>query len=738
MPDKLVIVESPAKAKTIERYLGKGYEVTASKGHIRDLPESTLGIDTETFEPTYEILKGKEKIVAELTMKAKGKKVLLASDLDREGEAIAWHIAQLLGLSSKDTNRIVFNEITESAIKEAVEKPRTIDMSKVEAQVARRILDRIVGYKLSPLLWRTMTKGLSAGRVQSVALKFMVELEKKIMVFVPHDFFKIFMLVGNDRFTLTELQGKKFGNRSITTQEELDTVLKGLKASLFFVKEVKKRLSKRASPMPFITSTLQQSAISELGWSASRTMKIAQQLYEGIETEKGQIAFITYMRTDSTRISSQAREKAVEIIKNNFGERYIGPIKASKGGKKIQDAHEAIRPTYPEIDMEAAKKLISGDFLKLYALIWNRFLASQMAGAEYEVTEVTVIDKSDRFAFTLVGEKRVFDGFERVLTRSSKDELNHEYGQGQEIKPDDFIWEKETTKPPSRFTEASLVKELEKRGIGRPSTYATIISTLLDRKYVLRQSKELRPTLLGAIVNEFLTDHFPDVVDTNFTANMENELDEVEGGSKKWKEVIESFYDEFKTDLDQIDRKIKNGEFKIEFPTDRECECGSHFKVVFGRYGGYLKCPECDKNESIDMTIFSGVIDGKVILKDILQEQKKEREIDEKCPQCGSPLLLRKGRFGEFIACSAYPKCKYTRNMEIPAPCPKCGGTIGKLRSKKGKNYFKCSSCGELYWSEPTNMKCVACDSTLFIKVKRGGKKVYYCEKCKKEYPIEE
>ena len=738
MPDKLVIVESPAKAKTIGRYLGKNYEVAASKGHVRDLPESNLGLNPENFEPTYEVLKGKEKVVQELKKKSKGKKVFLASDLDREGEAIAWHISELLGLPRDEKNRIVFNEITESAIKSAILSPRNIDMSKVEAQVARRVLDRIVGYKISPLLWRTMTKGLSAGRVQSVALKLMVELEKKIAVFVPHRFFKIFAKTAEDRFALSQIEGKKFNNKSVTTEEKRDEIIEELSKSVLRVKDVKKRTSKRSAPMPFITSTLQQSAIGELGWSASKTMKVAQQLYEGIETDQGQIAFITYMRTDSTRISSQARDKAVEIISNSFGSEYVGPVRSGGKGKKIQDAHEAIRPTYPENDPEMAKKLLSGDNLRLYALIWNRFIASQMASAEYAVTDVELADESGKYILSLTGERKLFDGFERIISRSSKSEIGHDYKKGELVKPSKLEWEEDTTKPPSRFSEASLVKELEKRGIGRPSTYATIISTLLDRKYVLRQSRELRPTLLGSIVNEFLNEYFPDVVNTNFTANMEEELDGVENGSKKWRDVVHDFYEGFRIDLDQIDKKIKKGELRIEFETDRECSCGGAFKVVFGRYGGYLKCQSCDKNESVDMTSFTCVIDGKVLLKDVAPNQKLEVEIDESCPECGSNLVKRKGRYGEFIACSAYPKCKYTRNVRIDAHCPKCGGVVEKLRSKKGKNYYKCSSCGEMFWNEPTEEKCEICGSNLFLKVKRGGKRVKYCENCKKDFEVGE
>lgn len=738
MSSKLVIVESPAKAKTIARYLGKGYEVTASKGHVRDLPSSKFGINLDTLEPEYTILDGKEKVVSELKKKAKGKEILLASDLDREGEAIAWHIARILKLPDDKLNRIVFNEITETAIKNAVKSPRKIDMNKVDAQVARRVLDRIVGYKLSPLLWKTISRGLSAGRVQSVALKFVCDLESKIAAFKSHKFFKIFMVLNDRKIPLTRFEGKKFSNNSILSKEKLDSVLNDIKESTFKVTDISVKKSNRTHPNPLITSTMQQAAINELGWSASRTMKVAQQLYEGIETPEGHIAFITYMRTDSLRISDEARAKAVDYITGKFGKDYIGSGKTRKSNKKIQDAHEAIRPTYPERSPESVSHLLSGDNLRLYKLIWSRFFASQMASAVYEVTKVKIGDENDKYIFEHSGQKLIFDGFEKVLNKKqSAQETDLGIPKGQEVVPDELKHEEDQTKPSSRYTEASIVKELEGNGIGRPSTYATIIRTLLDRKYLAHNKKELVPTLLGNIVSCFLFQNFPDVINIEFTANMETELDEIENSEKEWKKVVGGFYKGFFEDLSQIEKKLKAGELKIKYATDMTCDCGGNYDVVFGRYGGYLKCSSCEKKQSLDMTIFAPMVDGKIILKSLVTENKQVTSIDEKCPKCGSELVLKKGRFGEFIACSSYPDCKFTRNVRIDAKCPKCGGAIEKLRSKKGKTYFKCSECSELFWKEPTSKKCPICDEPLYINIKKSGKSLY-CEKCKKDYEYED
>jgi len=734
----LVIVESPAKAKTIARYLGNGYEVASSKGHVRDLPASEFGVDLKTFEPSYEILKNKTKVVNELKKLAKGKRVLLASDMDREGEAIAWHLSKILNLPENDENRVVFSEITEKVIKEAVKSPRKIDSNKVNAQVARRVLDRIVGYKLSPLLWKSMKRGLSAGRVQSVALKFIAELESKRAAFKSHVFYKIFLEYKGKKIPLIKLDGKKFTNKSITSPERREQVIKELSGLTLYVMDQKKRKSLRKPPAPFITSTLQQASINELGWSASKTMKVAQQLYEGVETAEGTIAFITYMRTDSTRVSAEAQEKAKALIREHFGDDYIGTkSKPKKVKKNIQDAHEAIRPTYPEKSPESVKQagLLSGDHLKLYQLIWNRFIASQMAPAEYEVMETKIADKNNKYIFKYTREKLLFAGFEKLYSKKSEKEISDiSLPVGAEFKADKILWEEDKTTPPARFTEASLVKELEKKGIGRPSTYATIISTLLDRKYVVKQKRELIPTILGSIVADFLGKGFPEIIDEKFTANMEAELDEIEKSNKQWKEIIREFYDNFSQDLSKITKAIKSGELKLLYPTDRQCQCGNEMNIAFGRYGGYLKCPSCGKSEKLNMELTAPLLNGKVLLSEhVGTEKSKETFIDEKCPECGAPLVIRNGRYGQFIACSSYPKCKYTRNMTINTPCPICGGKVAKLRSKKGKTYFKCTSCGELFWNEPAGRKCPDCGKALVYLVKKGGKRVLYCENCKKE-----
>ncbi len=740
MSKKLVIVESPAKAKTISRYLGDGFEVTASKGHVRDLPESSFGIDLETLEPTYEILKGKQKVVSELKKIARGKEVLLAPDIDREGEAIAWHIARLLGLSESNKVRLVFNEITREAIRNAVDSPKTIDMNKVNSQLARRVLDRIVGYKLSPLLWRSIAGGLSAGRVQSVALRFIVELEKRITEFVPHKYYRVSLEIDGVRVPLTRIDGKKFGTDSITSKELLEEILQELRGSSFFVDEVSRKKKKRNPPPPFITSTMQQAAVSSLGWSASKTMRVAQQLYEGVETPEGNVAFITYMRTDSTRISDEAKKRVRHLIAERYGKNYTGFYKtATKKQTKVQDAHEAIRPTYIDRSPEQLKRLVSGDQLKLYSIIWNRFVASQMAPSEYEITNVTIKDQKGKYSFDLESQEQLFDGFEKLLPQPRfSNQTKLEFKKSEKVDPDSITSEEDMTKPASRFNEASLVKELEKRGIGRPSTYATIIGTLFDRKYVVKSGRELMPTLLGSVVSDFLTAGFPDVIDGKFTATMESELDDVESAAKDWKEVINDFMNSFAKDLGSVEKQIKNGRGSLEYSTDKPCECGGSYKLVFGRYGGYLRCPGCEKRESLDMTLSLPVLNGKVLLKDKLSELRVNSRLEEKCPECGADLVVKRGRFGEFVACSAYPNCRYTRNLRLEVPCAKCGGEIERLRSKKGKTYFKCSKCGELFWREPTRYKCDKCDGILSVKYKRGGSKVLYCQNCKQDSPFRE
>ncbi|MEA2066217.1 MAG: type I DNA topoisomerase [Thermotogota bacterium] len=738
MTKKLVIVESPAKAKTISRYLGKDYEVASSKGHVRDLPNSKFGVDLKTFEPTYEVVKNKKKVVSELKKKAKNKNVLLASDMDREGEAIAWHLSELLSLPKDEKNRIIFNEITKNAILDAVKEPQKIDNNKVDAQVARRILDRIVGYKLSPLLWKVIKGGLSAGRVQSVALKMIVELDKKIFHFKPHTYYKIFMKYADEKIPLDRINGKKFGKKSVNSEKEKDELLEELKAKEYYISSVKKSKSRRKPPNPFITSTLQQSSINELGWSASKTMRVAQQLYEGIETPEGNIAFITYMRTDSIRVSEVAKNTARKFIKENYGNEYIGTKKERKQkGKNIQDAHESIRPTYVDRSPKEIKKrkLIKGDHYRLYKLIWDRFIASQMTDSVYEITKVEIADIEKKYIFLHTFEKQVFPGHE-IISKKNKTSSSKEMEakKDKRIVPDGFLGEKTQTKPPSRYSEATLVKNLEKKGIGRPSTYATIISTLLTRNYVNKAGRELRPTLLGSVVSDFLIKEFPDIIDEDFTARLESELDEIENANLQWKKSIEGFFNSFSKDLNEVQESMSKGKIKLEYSTDVKCDCGGKFKLVFGRYGGYLKCEECEEKKSIDMNIFAPIDDHTVILHDVLKEYEEDAKLDEKCPKCGAPLVKKRGRYGEFIACSAYPKCKYTRNVRAEGPCPECGGIVEKMRSKKGKTYFKCTSCGKMYWNEPSKEECPQCGGTLFKRKRKDGSVTYYCPKCKKRF----
>jgi len=595
---KLVIVESPAKASTIKRILGDSYEVVASMGHIVDLPKSRFGVKMDDFSPEFVIIPKKEKIVEKLRNLSKGKEVLLASDMDREGEAIAWHIARLLGILGNE-KRIVFSEITPRAIREAVKKPRRIDMNKVKAQFARRILDRIVGYSISPILWRSMRSILSAGRVQSATLKLVCDREKERFLFKPEKYLKAFVYVDDIKFEFFELDGKKMKK----VPEEVVGDLKGLKK--LYVKSIKKKIVKKKPPEPFKTSTLQQEAYGKLGFSVGKTMMIAQQLYEGIETNEGHIAFITYMRTDSTRISDIAKEEALRFIEEKFGEDFKGDYKAVKKGK-IQDAHEAIRPTNVYMTPDKAKNLMDNDQYKLYKLIWERFMASQMKESTYEETEIVLKDESDRFGFLGVLRKRIFDGFELVLemVKESGTTFNREEGESIEIEKVE-IKEMET-KPKPRFSEATLVKEMEKRGIGRPSTYASTIRTLFRRKYVKKERRKIVPTLLGSIVNDFMEKYFGEIVNLDFTAKMEEKLDEIENGEQEYQDLLKKFYVGFKNLLKGV-----NG-IKINMQSDRKCECGSYMTMKYGKYGFYLKCESCGKTKGVKSDTPAIVLDNKI------------------------------------------------------------------------------------------------------------------------------
>ncbi len=740
MVEKLVIVESPSKAKTIQKYLGKGYKVLSSQGHVRDLPPSKFGIKMNgKFVPEFEILKGKEKIVRELKEKAKGRDVLLASDNDREGEAIAWHLSNILRLDLKKKNRIIFNEITEKVIKKSVKEPRTVDMNMVDSQLTRRILDRIVGYKVSPVLWKVFKYGLSAGRVQSAALRILCEQEKKIQKFHPQKYYEIITEIFNTKTKLKFFDGtsllKEPFNSLSKAQEALDYIF----SSNFKVLDVQDKKISLKSPLPFKTSTLQQAAASELGFAVSRTMKIAQKLYEGVEVDGETIALITYMRTDSYRVSDVAHEKAKEFIAKNYSEEYAAKKKSVKKSALSQDAHEAIRPTYPALNPDSLRNKLPKELYMLYSLIWKRFMASQMTDSLYDKRTVKISDENGRALFIMEFKRRTFDGFEKVMPTKNETNEFPNVRKSDDVKIEKPSISEQETKPPSRYTEASLVKKLESVGIGRPSTYATIIQTLLNRKYVERDRKSLVPTFLGMMVNDFLTKEFPKIVNLKFTASMEKELDGIEEGKSNWQKVLKKFNDDFIKNLERVSEEVKGGKHKLALPTDVNCsKCDGKMVLKYGRYGAYLECSKCDEKKKIP----SGSnlkFDGKMVHVELSVPEI----LDEKCPKCGAPLVKRVGRYGEFISCSRYPECDYTRPIVKYARghCPKCGGRVTIRKSKRGKTFYMCennpASCDFISWYEPSDYKCPQDGEVLYYKKKKGSE-VLFCQKCKKEYRIED
>ncbi len=622
---KVIIVESPAKAKTIESILGSDYQVISSKGHVRDLPQKKFGVDLNTLEMTFEIIPGKEPVVEDIKRVTEGKEVLLASDPDREGEAIAWHLSNILNVTGK--NRITFSEITPHAIQEAVKSPREVDMNRVNAQLARRALDRIVGYKISPILWRIIKDARSAGRVQSAALKIICEREQKRFEFVPQKYYKVWIEIAGLKANLTKIDGKKIKPTDVT-KEIADEILNGVKSVKLIdidIKEVKKN-----PPLPFTTSTLQQDASTRLNFAVYKTMKIAQELYEGIDTAEGHIAFITYMRTDSTRISEEAKDATKDFILSRFGQEYLGEEvrKANKESRaKVQDAHECIRPVNVSMTPEKAKNLLDKDHLRLYEIIWKRFVASQMSSAVYK--QYSYDFENSKYMFEASVRERIFDGFEAVY--SIDDEMSEEHKDlkvREEYNVSPKSQEAETT-PPDRYSEASLVKTLENEGIGRPSTYATIIQTLLARKYIVRSRRTLIPTILGFVVNDYLEKRFPDIVDKNFTAEMEKQLDEVESGKKDWKVIIKEFLNKFTKDLEHAQKEF----FSIDFETNMHCEtCDGNYRLKVGKYGLYLNCPNCKVNKSIKSSMFGVLNDGKLYFLQNEEEKSTEQEeagIDE-------------------------------------------------------------------------------------------------------------
>jgi DNA topoisomerase-1 len=680
---KLVIVESPAKAKTIKRFLGRDFEVIASYGHIKDLPKSRLGVRIdEGFEPEYQLIPSRKKQIKEIKEKSKmAEEIFLASDPDREGEAIAWHIAEEIG-DSGTIKRAVFHEITEKGIKEGINNPRDLDENLYNAQKARRVLDRLVGYKISPLLWDKVKRGISAGRVQSVALKFIVEREKEIEAFVPREYWTI--------SAVFEKEGKRFSAELKTKEvipDELSAkkILEEIKGKEFLVQKVTKKERRVNPPPPYITSTLQQDAFKKLGFTAEKTMRIAQTLYEGVDAGPfGRVGLITYMRTDSVRIADEAIGMARQFIEEKFGRDYLPENpRIYKNKESAQDAHEAIRPTDVKISPSSIKDYISKDEYKLYEIIWRRFLACQMNPALYESVTAELI--CGNWTFKASGSRLLFDGFKRVY--DDKEEGEEEgvlppLQEGEILKPLDIKLEQHWTKPPPRYNESSLIKELEEKGIGRPSTYATIISTLKKRGYVKVQDGRFYPTTLGNVVCELLLQHFTDIMDTGFTAKMERELDLVERGEEEWRRTVSNFYSLLKGYLEKAEKEIEVLKGK-GIKTDLKCPlCGGDVVIKIGKNGEFIACrnyPRCSFTSN-----FKRETDGKIVL---LSGEK----IDGKCPQCGSPLLVKWTKRGQrFIACSSYPSCKWTSPYKTGEKCPSCGADLVERISKRGKIFTGC------------------------------------------------
>lgn len=654
MADKLIIVESPAKANTIKKFLGGKTKVVASMGHIRDLPKSKLGVNIENnFEPEYINIRGKGDLIKSLKKDAKSaKKVYLATDPDREGEAIAWHLAHILDIPEDSKSRVTFNEITKTAVQKAIKEPRQIDINLVNAQQARRVLDRIVGYKISPVLWKKVRKGLSAGRVQSVAVKLIVDREKEIEDFIPEEYWNIIAKLLDEKSKKefeAKLVGKNNKKLEIHSKEEVDEILANIKDAKFIVKDVKKGERKRNPAPPFTTSTMQQEASRKLNFSLKKTMSVAQTLYEGVKIpEKGTVGLITYMRTDSTRISEEARKVAKEVVEATYGSEYY-ENRYYKTKADAQDAHEAIRPTYIDIKPEQIKDSLTNDQYKLYRLIYNRFLASQMKSAIFDTLAVTI--DANEYNFKANGQSIKFKGFMTLYVEGT-DETEDEIGQipllevAQEVKKEKIESKQSFTEPPPRYTEASLVKALEEKDIGRPSTYSPTITTILARHYIEKEAKQLVPTELGKVVNKLLTENFPDIINVEFTAEIENEFDEIADGKENWKQMISEFYGPFEKELEKVEKELEHVELEEEVS-------------------------------------------------------------DVPCEKCGRMMVVKYGRYGKFLACPGYPECKNVKPYieTIEEPCPKCGGKVQIRKTKNRRTFYICENnpdkCDYISWTKP-------------------------------------
>ena len=656
MTDKLIIVESPAKANTIKKFLGGNTKVVASMGHIRDLPKSKLGIDVEhNFEPEYINIRGKGDLIKKLKKDAKSsKKVYLATDPDRQGEAIAWHLSKILDVDNSKVTRVTFNEITKTAVQKAIKEPRDIDINLVDAQQARRVLDRIVGYKISPVLWKKVRRGLSAGRVQSVAVKLIVDREEEIEKFIPEEYWNIYVKLLDEKSKKTfeaKFYGKDGKKQEVHNKEQVDKILSGIENAKYIVEDVKKGEKKRNPAPPFTTSTMQQEASRKLGFTLKKTMSVAQGLYEGVKIpEKGTVGLITYMRTDSTRISEEARAAAKKHIVEEYGENYY-ENRYYKTNKEAQDAHEGIRPTYADLEPDKIKESLTNDQYKLYKLIYNRFMASQMTAAVYDTMSVTI--DANNYTFKANGQNLKFKGFMTLYVEGTDEKQEEEVGiipeleVKQEVKKQKIEPKQSFTEPPARYTEASLVKALEEKGIGRPSTYSPTITTILERRYIEKVQKQLMPTELGKVVNKLLVENFSDVVNVEFTANIENQFDNIAEGKENWRKMISDFYGPFEENLEKVEKELE------------------HVEMV-------------------------------------------EEVSDVKCEKCGRMMVYKYGKFGKFLACPGYPECKNTKAIveTVDVPCPKCGGTVQVRRAKNKKKYYICEnnpkSCDYISWNKPT------------------------------------
>ena len=700
----LVIVESPSKAKTIERYLGKDYRVLSSMGHIRDLPAKELGVDVENgFEAKIVVTNTKQAKLLRKEAKA-ADAVFLATDNDREGEAIAFDLFETLKLKKESTpyHRVVFNEITKSVILEAIQQPTEIDFDKVEAQRARRVLDRLVGYLISPILSKALSgskyEGLSAGRVQSVALKFISQREMEIQAFEPQEYWTMAVaLAESDQAEAFEAKLERIGAKKpeIPDRAAAEAIVAALKQSVFVVDEVKQETQTRKPPAPFITSTLQQTASSQLGYSPKRTMRVAQQLYEGIELGNGPEGLITYMRTDSLRISEQALEQAREFVEATYGKEYLSPeIRTYKNKKKSQDAHEAIRPTHPDYTPQQVQQYLDKDQSKLYQLIWQRFMATQMADARYKRTKVKIL--AGDYEFRTSVSRCVFEGFLKVMPLAPlQDEsaVLPKLQAQQTLQLRETIKDQHFTEPPKRFSEASLIKEMEAKGIGRPSTYASIVSTIQDRNYVVKEKNRLHPTLLGLIATEFLKEYFPITVQSDFTATLEENLDKVAVGSMTRLEVLNELYHPLSQRMDKVDHAIKEGKLGFRTLTDQACSvCGAPMEVRFWKGSRFLGCtryPECkntvDFPESVEYEYHPELVKVAEFLKSQVEQQPSE---EHPCPTCSAPMVIKQGPYGRFYGCTRYPECKATEPVTAKVPCPRCGSPLIERYSKKRRQTF--------------------------------------------------